>query len=276
MRIGRAWAGVIRHQLSNLHRCAVGAPVNIAPLTSMTLGPDDVEIACRWLRDPRCIEAPELIAEYESRFAAWNESQAAFSFLGGRVALSAAIYALGLRAGDEVIIPGYTCVVVPNAFHYAGIKQIYCDIELDTWGADVASVEAHLTSRTRAVLIQHLYGLVSRDYTAILDLARRHGLRVIEDCAHAAGATFQGVKVGNRGDVGFYSSEQSKVFNTTQGGIALTNDAAVARRLKEYQARAAYPDPSRTERLLYTLLLNYFANRDPQRWWRGDWATVRY
>jgi len=73
-----------------------------------------------------------------------------------------------------------------------------------------------IAPRTRAILLQHLYGLVCRDYDEILDLAKRHGLAVIEDCAHATGARHQGVRVGNRGDLAVYSSEQSKIFNTIQ------------------------------------------------------------
>jgi len=167
-------------------------------------------------------------------------------------------------------------VVVPNAFRYAGITITYCDIELDTWASDVSSLEARLTPRTRAVLIHHLYGLVCRDYDAILDLARRRGLRVIEDCAHATGAMYRGVRVGNRGDIGFYSSEQSKLFNTSEGGIAVTNDSALAKRLAAFQQSAPYPSAERTERLLHTVILNYYSNKHPQRWWRSDWIHLLY
>ncbi|MFB3917200.1 MAG: DegT/DnrJ/EryC1/StrS family aminotransferase [Terriglobales bacterium] len=264
------------HQASNLVRAASGTPLTPVPLASMTLDIDDVELAHRWILDRSHWDDIRPINDFESAFAEWNGSRSAFSFLGGRVALSAAIYALGLQPGDEVVLPGYTCVVVPNAFHFAGVKVVYCDIELDTWGIDVASMEARLTPRTRAVLIQHLYGLVCRDYESILHLSQRRGLRVIEDCAHATGAIYRGTKVGNRGDIGFYSSEQSKVFNTTQGGVAVTNDPRLAERLAEYQRRAPLPDADRTERLLYTLILNYHQNKDSQSWWRGDWTNLRY
>lgn len=272
----RACNGTVLHQVRNLVRVATGSPLTTVPLGSMTLGRDDVAIVRHWLRDREQWTNSDVVRAYESAFATWNGSLAAYSFLGGRVALSAAIYALDLRPGDEVIVPGYTCVVVPNAFRYAGVNPVYCDIELDTWGPDVSSLCEQLTPRTRAVVIQHLYGVVCRDYDAILDLAQRRGLRVIEDCAHATGAVYRGEKVGNRGDIGFYSSEQSKVFNTGQGGLAVTNDASLAKRLMEFQRLAPTPDDQRTERLLYTVLLGYYASKDPQRWWRSDWANLLY
>src|SRR3989304_4500748 len=128
-----------------------------------------------------------------------NVSRHAFAFLGGRVALSACIHALGLAPGDEVILPGYTCVVVPNAFHYAGVRTVYADIELETYGLDAARAEEKITPNTRAILLHHMYGLVCRDYEDILALARRRGIRVIEDCAQSTGAGFGCAKGGDRG-----------------------------------------------------------------------------
>jgi perosamine synthetase len=181
-------------------------------LGSMTLDQDDVDIASAWLHNRERWGEGEIVSRYEFEFGCWNGSKHAFAFMSGREALSACIHALGLQAGDEVILPGYTCIVVPNAFHYAGVKTVYSDIELETYGLDVAQLEAKITVKTRAILVRHLYGLVCRDYEAILDLARCHGLKVIEDCAHSTGAEYKRLKVGNRGDVAFYSSEQSKVF----------------------------------------------------------------
>lgn len=245
-------------------------------LDSMTLDEDDVDLARMWLRNRRRWGEREVISQFETEFARWNGSKYAFAFMGGRVALSACIYALNLQPGNEVILPGYTCVVVPNAFHYAGIKTVYSDIELDTYGLDAGKIEDKITAKTRAVLLHHLYGLVCRDYEAILDLAKRRDLRVIEDCAHATGAEYKGLKVGNRGDVGIYSSEQSKVFNTIQGGMAVTNDDALAQRLKEYYDQAPYPDESWIDKQLHNVILNFSQFKHPQRWWRGRLANILY
>lgn len=264
------------HQLGNLSRLRRGLPVVTPSLGSMTFERDDVKLVRNLLKDRSgwYDEAP--VRHYETEFARWNGSRNAYSFMGGRVALSACIHALGLQPGDEVILPGYTCVVVPNAFHYAGVKTIYADIELETYGLDADRFAEKITPKTRAVLLHHLYGLVCRDYQRILDIARNRNLKVIEDCAHATGAEFKGTKVGNRGDLGFYSSEQSKIWNTIQGGMAVANDDGLAERIKNFQKRAIFPDPDRIDRLLHNVLLNYYQFKHPQRWWGGDVAEYLY
>ncbi|MEW6380565.1 MAG: aminotransferase class I/II-fold pyridoxal phosphate-dependent enzyme [bacterium] len=262
--------------MRNLKNLVLGRPVILPSLGSMTLDQDDVDLARNWLQNRSQWMDPGLVTQYETRFAHWNGSKHAFAFMGGRVALSACIHALGLQPGDEVILPGYTCVVVPNAFHYAGIKVVYCDIELDTYGLDVAQIKSKITAKTRAILLHHLYGLVCRDYEAIIELAKHHGLRVIEDCAHSTGAEYRGRKVGNWGDAAFYSSEQSKVFTTIQGGIAVTNDEKIAEGLREYYDQAPLPDEDWLDKQLHNVILNYYRFKHPHRWWRGDLINIRY
>ena len=272
----RRLKSIARNQLNNISRIASRQPLTLPSLGSATLDIDDIKIAREFLSDHSEWYNAELIAQYENRFAQWNGSKYAFAFMGGRVALNACIFALNLQPDDEVIVPGYTCVVVPNAFQYAGVKVIYADIELETYGLNVSALEAKITSKTRAVLLQHLYGLVCRDYEEIIAVAKRHNLNIIEDCAHSTGAEYQGKKVGNLGHVAFYSSEQSKVFNTIQGGIAVTNDDRFGERLKLYAEQTSYPDPQRLEKLLYNVLLKYYQFKHPQRWWRGDLAELLY
>lgn len=244
--------------------------------SSMTLDRDDVDLARSWLTDHGRWSDRRLVSDYETAFAAWNGSRYAFAWMSGRVSLQAGLYALGLRQGDEVILPGYTCVVVANALQYAGIKPVYADIELETFGLEAASIHRLITPNTRAILLHHLYGLICRDYDAILDLAERHDLRVIEDCAHVTGAEYLGKKAGNRGNVAFYSSEQSKIFNTIQGGLVVTNDDDIAVRLRDYQARAPDPDNEWIEKQLCNVILSYYQYKHPQRWWLGDLAEIRY
>jgi perosamine synthetase len=224
----------------------------------------DAAIAERWLWWPYG-RAAGITADFMRAFALWNGSRHAFTFAAGRVALSACIHALDLQPGDEVIAPGYTCVVVANAFDFAGVRIVYGDIELETYGLDADSVAARLTPKTRALLIQHSYGLVCRDYERLLALARQHGLRVIEDCCHATGAEVDGLKVGNRGDVAYYSSERSKVFSTIMGGIAVTNDDAIARRLRAFHDQAEMPTTDWSNGLLRNVLLAYYSRNHGKR-----------
>lgn len=251
-------------------------PKLLHSLGSMTLDLDDVILARHWLKDHSHWVDQEVVSKYEAGFARWNGSKYAFAFMSGRVALSACICALDLKPDDEVILPGYTCIVVPNAFHYVGVKTVYCDIELDTYGLQADQIEKKITGKTRAILLHHLYGLVCRDYEAILSLARTYGLKVIEDCAQATGAQYKGQKVGNFGDVSFYSTERSKVFNTIQGGIATTNDHQLADRIGKYYEMAEYPDEAWVDRQLYNVLLDYYQIKHPHRLWLSDLAVAWY
>ncbi|NIM18674.1 MAG: aminotransferase class I/II-fold pyridoxal phosphate-dependent enzyme [Candidatus Latescibacteria bacterium] len=272
----RSVAGIPKRQLKNVRNVLTRRPLTSPSLGSVTLDQDDIDLARAALRDRSRWYEPEETATYEEAFARWNGSKAAFALMGGRVALSACLHALGLKEGDEVIVPGYTCVVVANAFLFAGVKAVYSDIELESYGLDADPLEKKITSRTRAVVVQHLYGLVSRDYEAVIDLARRKGLFVIEDCAHATGAEFKGIKVGNCGDVAIYSGEQSKVFTTIHGGFAVANDESLIKGLRAYKEKAPYPDETWIERQLHTVILNYYLFKHPQRWWRGDLARIMH
>lgn len=253
-------ASVLATSAKALYWYARGVRKRTQPV-SMTLGIDDVRIARAWLRTRTDWHGDDVVLDYEDAFARWNGSPFAFAFTGARKALSACIDALGLGPGDEVLVPGFTCVVVSNAFRHAGVDIRYCDIELDTYGLDVRSVESRIGERTRAILIHHLFGLVCRDYDALVALARSRGLRIIEDCAHATGARYRGRRVGNAGDVAIYSSERSKVFNTIVGGMAVTSDPALADRLRRTAHGWDLPDDAAIERQLRNVLLDYYCLR---------------
>lgn len=263
---------ILRNQLRNLARLMMGKPVNTPSLVSTTLGPDDVAIAKDFLNNRKDWHREDVISEYETKFAQWNGSGFAFSFMGGRVALSACLYALDLNKGDEVLLPGYTCVVVPNAIRYADLKPVFADIELDTYGLDAENLEKKITPRTKVVILHHLYGLVCRDYEKIIAIARKHKLKVIEDCAHSAGAEFKGRKVGTLGDLAFYSSEHSKAFNTIQGGMAVTDSSELASKLGEYYQQCNFPPDDLIYKQLSNVILDYHKFVDPFRWWKGEIA----
>jgi perosamine synthetase len=265
---------VAYRQMKTMYRLATGQTLMPPPLVSATVDEDDVAVAGRWSKQRQDWYEEAVVQEFEEQFARWNGSSFAFGFMSGRVALSAIIQGLELVPGDEVILPGYTCVVVPNAFHFQEITVIYSDIELDTYGLDASLIEDKISPKTKAILLHHLYGLVCRDYEEIIAIARRHNLYVIEDCAHSTGATYKNKRVGNLGDAAFYSSEQSKVFTTVQGGVAVTNDPEIATRIEKYRQKAQYPDEKRINQLLHTIKLNYLQHKHPERWWRGNLAEL--
>ena len=242
----------------------------------MTLDQDDADLAENWLKNSAQWGDAATVSAFERAFAAWNGSTYAFAFSAGRKALSACLAALELQPGDEVILPGYTCIVVQNALNYAGVTSVYCDIELDTFGPQVESLASKITPRTRALLLPHLYGLVCRDYEAILKLARARGLKVIEDCAHATGASFRNRHVGTYGDMAFYSLEWSKVITTVVGGVAVTNSPELAARMRDFAARCALPAPPVIEQQLRTVIRAFHRAKSTRNWWALPWAQFTH
>jgi perosamine synthetase len=173
-------------------------------------------------------------------------------FWRGRVAMYAILRALGIGPGDEVVVPAFTCVAVPNAVLYTGAAPVYADIDETTYTADPAAVAAAMTPRTKAVLAQNTFGL-SADLDALREIAARHGATVIDDCTHGLGGTYKGRPNGSASDAAFYSTQWSKPISTGLGGIAVTTDAALARELAAFE-RAA-PEPSVRDRALLGVML---------------------
>ncbi|UHD15473.1 DegT/DnrJ/EryC1/StrS family aminotransferase [Thiocapsa bogorovii] len=161
-------------------------------------------------------------------------------FWKGRVALYAILKSLGVGEGDEVIVPGLTCVVVPNAVIYAGAKPVYVDVDPGTYTLTPESILALITPRTRAIIAQNSFGL-SADLDPILDQARNRGIEVIDDCTHGFGGTYKSRRNGSVARVSFFSTQWNKPFNTGIGGFAVTSDKALARSLEEFEARALKP-----------------------------------
>jgi perosamine synthetase len=209
---------------------------------------------------------------YESRFAAiFGTDYQAFSFWKGRVALYAILQSLGLRENDEVIVPGYTCVVVPNAIRYAGAKPVYADIADGHFNLDPASVRARITSRTRALIAQHTYGIPA-DMRSLQAIAEEHELALIEDCAHVLpGSKYQNRLLGSFGIASFFSSQWSKPYTTGLGGMVVTHDSELAERLKEIQITFDKPSPIQAVqlRIQYALYRRFFK---PRIYWYSQTA----
>jgi dTDP-4-amino-4,6-dideoxygalactose transaminase len=172
-------------------------------------------------------------------------------FWKGRVALWAILTALDIGPGDEVILPAFTCVVVPSAILYRGARPVYVDIDGATYTVDPARVRAAIGPRTRAILAQNTFGQ-SPDLEALRELARAHRLTLIEDCAHGFGGRYRGRPNGVFADVAFFSTQWNKPFSTGLGGIAVTRDPLLGARLRALAGCA--PRPSLREQLALALL----------------------
>lgn len=179
------------------------------------------------------------------------------TFFKGRVALYAILKAIGIKPGDEVILPGFTCVVVPNAIVYLGAKPIYVDIDPTNYNIDPNKIEEKITGRTKVIIAQHTFGIPA-DMDRITEIAKRLNLYVVEDSCHAIGSKYRGRTVGSFGDAAFFSSQWSKPVTTGLGGWSIINSETLLPALsKSYEE---FAEPSLRESvLLYFQYLFYRA-----------------
>jgi dTDP-4-amino-4,6-dideoxygalactose transaminase len=201
------------------------------PLSDIDFGQEEASavqavVASRWLT------MGALTQEFEREFAAYVNARHAIAVTNATAALHLACVVAGLGPGDEALVPSLTFVATANGVRYTGATPVFADIESENWlNISPESVEASLTPQTRALVVVH-YGGYPCDMDSIMEIARRRGLMVIEDAAHALGSELGGKKLGTWGDVGCYSFFSNKNMTTGEGGMLTTNDDALAERLR--------------------------------------------
>jgi dTDP-4-amino-4,6-dideoxygalactose transaminase len=167
-------------------------------------------------------------ASFEEKFAAYQGARHGILMSNGTVTMEVALKALGIGWGDEVIVPALTFNATPYAAMAAGALPVFVDVTPQTWTIDPDQTEAAITPRTKAVMPVHL-GHQMADMDRIGDVARRHSLAIVEDCAHAHGQQWRGIGAGSLGDFGSFSHQSSKIMTAGEGGSLLTNDERLAR-----------------------------------------------
>ncbi len=234
-----------------------------ARVISASLSPnaesDDVALAVSQLFSPRRWKDGPAIGEVETWFRAYSDASVAVSFDSGRSALFALLESFGITAGDEVIVQAFTCVAVPNAVIGVGATPIFVDID-DTLNIDPQKLAASVNSRTKAIIVQHTFGIPAV-MEKILAVARKHKLLVIEDCAHSLGVMYNGKKIGTFGDAAFYSFGRDKVLSSVWGGVATLSHTsgakAAMKNLVAYQKQCAMPsNPWIVQQLLHPILFS--------------------
>ncbi|MBL7129987.1 MAG: aminotransferase class I/II-fold pyridoxal phosphate-dependent enzyme [Candidatus Omnitrophica bacterium] len=163
---------------------------------------------------------------FEKKFAEYIGTQFAIATCSGRNGMDLLLDSLGLNEGDEILLPAYTLGDLIYIIKDKGLVPKLVDIEEDSFNINPDLIESEITDKTRVIIATHMFGL-SCNIAKILDIARMHNLRVIEDCAHAAGAEFKGQKLGSFAKAGFFSFESNKPINTFGGGMITTNDAKI-------------------------------------------------
>jgi len=195
-------------------------------------------------------------SKYEQAFARFFGVSHAFSFWKGRVALYAILKAMGIGPGDEVILPGYTCVMDVNPIKYLGARPVYVDIERENFNIDPALLEEKITKKTKVIIAQHTYGYPCR-MDEIMDIAARKSVTVIEDCCLAFGSKYKGKTVGTFGKAAYFSFQWNKPYTTGLGGIAITSDAQLAQRIENLCAEKMHPPSSKEVLMLRAQLIVY-------------------
>jgi dTDP-4-amino-4,6-dideoxygalactose transaminase len=170
------------------------------------------------------------IAEFERWFSQLTGAEYALAMNSGTAALHSAFFAVGVKPGTEVIVPGYTFFATAAPILQCGGKPVFCDIDPRTLLADPDDVVRRITPRTRAICVVHLWGNPA-PLDRFVAIARRHGLALIEDCSHAHGARYRDRPVGSWGDVGCFSLQGPKAVSGGEAGIAVTNDAVLFDRM---------------------------------------------
>ncbi|HTP02645.1 MAG TPA: DegT/DnrJ/EryC1/StrS family aminotransferase [Anaerolineales bacterium] len=201
------------------------------PLADIDFGPEELTAVDSVLRS-KWLTMGSVTQEFEQAFAEYVGAKHAIAVTNATAGLHMACVAAGLSAGAEAIVPSLTFVATANAVRYTGATPIFADIVSDNdLNISVQSIERAITPRTRAILVVH-YGGYACDMPAILELARRRDLKVIEDAAHAVGSELNGRSLGTWGDIGCYSFFSNKNMTTGEGGMVVTNDDAYARQLQ--------------------------------------------
>jgi L-glutamine:2-deoxy-scyllo-inosose/3-amino-2,3-dideoxy-scyllo-inosose aminotransferase len=171
-----------------------------------------------------------LEAEFERRFAAYQDAEHGLCVANGTVALQLALEALDVGAGDEVIVPAITWQATAAAALDINAVPVLADVDPGTWCIDPAEVERLITPRTRAIIAVHLYGSLA-DMDRLCEIGARHQIPVIEDCAHAHGSRWRGRGTGSWGTLGCFSFQLFKTLTAGEGGFVTTNDPALAERV---------------------------------------------
>ncbi|BDX07751.1 DegT/DnrJ/EryC1/StrS family aminotransferase [Planctobacterium marinum] len=176
----------------------------------------------------------DFVKQFEHDFAKFTGAKFAVSVSNGTAALHLTLIALGIRPGDEVIVPNMTFAATANAVIHCGATPVLCDVDKNTWTLDCQQAEALITAKTKAIIPVHLFG-VPADMTSLMNLAAKYQLKIVEDCAQAIGAKVNSDTVGTIGHAGCFSFFANKTMTTGEGGMVTTNDESLFQKLLCYR-----------------------------------------
>lgn len=200
----------------------------IIPVCEPTLNGNELKYVQQAVETNWISSAGSFIHDFEAKFAEKCGAQYGIACANGTVAMHLALATLGLEPGDEVIIPTFTMIATINAVTYCGATPVLVDNEPNYWQMDVEQVAAKITPRTRAIVPVHIYGHPV-DMDPLMEVARQHGITVIEDAAESHGAEYKGRRTGSLGDAAGFSFYGNKIITTGEGGMITTNNREIAK-----------------------------------------------
>lgn len=211
------------------------------PVARPDIGQEELEKVVQAVKSGWVSSKGPFIEEFQNGFSSYVGSKHAIAVSNGTVALHLALTALGVRRGDKVLVPSLTFIAAANAVTYTGASPVFLDSHPDYWCVDPEAVRKNITRDTKAIILVHLYGHPC-DIHPILEIARRMGVCVVEDCAEAHGAEYKGKRVGSFGDVSCFSFYGNKIITTGEGGMCLTNNEELAAKMRILKDHGMNPE----------------------------------
>jgi perosamine synthetase len=207
------------------------------PIARTSLTEEEIQSVLGPLHSGWLVQGPK-VREFEEKWSAFTGAKHSIAVTSCTTGLHLSLAALGIEPGDEVIVPAFTWIATANVVEHMGATVVFCDIDLNTFNLDVHQLAQKITSKTKAIIPVHLFGLAA-DMSAVNALAKQHGLWVVEDAACGFGSRYHGAHVGTLGDTGCFSFHPRKAITTGEGGMITTQDDALAEKLRRLRDHGA-------------------------------------
>jgi len=215
-------------------------PKKLIPVTGPWITEKEIKYVTQAAKDGWNENYRKYIDLFEKNFSKYVGRKYALATSSCTAALHLSFLSLGLKKGDEIIVPNITWIASVEPLYWMGIKPVFADIESDTWCIDPIDIEKKITKKTKAIMVVDLYGHIA-DMKPILKIAKKHKLKVIEDAAEAVGSEYYGKKAGSFGDVSCFSFHGSKTVVTGEGGMLLTDNKKIIEKARFYSDHCKNP-----------------------------------
>jgi perosamine synthetase len=207
------------------------------PISRLSVGEAEAKAAYDVIKSGWIAQGKK-VEEFEKLVAAYVGAKHGVAVSSATTGLQLALLAAGVKPGDEVICPSYSFIATANSIAYVNAKPVFVDIDPRTYNIDVSKIEAAITPRTRAIMPVSQVGL-GADLEAVMKIARKHNLKVVEDAAPSFGAIVNGKKVGSISDLSVFSFDARKILTVGEGGVVTTDDDAMAKAMRDMRAHSA-------------------------------------